>query len=136
MANLDGTDDVFDSRDVVERLEEIETWIEELKSEIGDNSHPDDYVSEREDLDDLAQEREALESLRDEFDTRDFEDGITLISEADFENYARELAEDIGAYDPDAGWPNGYIDWERAARDLRIDYTAVEFHGVTYWGRA
>lgn len=38
-----------------------------------------------------------------------------------FEVYAQELAEDCGMIDPDAGWPNSYIDWERAARDLMMD---------------
>lgn len=27
------------------------------------------------------------------------------------------------------------IDWERAAEELRMDYTAVDFDGVTYWVR-
>lgn len=34
------------------------------------------------------------------------------------EDYAEELAESIGAINSDASWPNSYIDWERAARDL------------------
>lgn len=38
------------------------------------------------------------------------------------EDYAQQFAEDIGAVDPDASWPNSYIDWERAARDLFLDY--------------
>lgn len=125
MANLDGTDDVFDSRDVIERLEEIEDEMVEAEDE-----------ARFDDVEDLAQEREILESLRNEFDHREFEDGVILISDDYFVDYAQELAEDIGAYDPDAGWPNAYIDWERAADDLRMDYSAVEFHGVTYWGRA
>lgn len=27
------------------------------------------------------------------------------------------------------------VDWERAARELQMDYTPVEFDGVTYWVR-
>lgn len=48
---------------------------------------------------------------------------------------AQELAEDIGAIDSDAVWPNNCIDWERVARELQMDYTAVDFSGVTYWTR-
>lgn len=123
MANLDGTDDVFDSRDVVERINELTQILEDPEFYNDGDS-------------DEADELSALTALRDEFDHREFEDGITLISEADFENYARELAEDIGAYNPDAGWPNGYIDWAGAAQALQMDYTPVVFHGETYWGRA
>lgn len=39
------------------------------------------------------------------------------------EDFAMDLAESIGAIDPDAGWPLGYIDWNRAARDLMMDYS-------------
>lgn len=41
------------------------------------------------------------------------------------EEYAENLAEDIGAVDPHASWPNVYIDWGRAARDLFLDYYDV-----------
>lgn len=60
---------------------------------------------------------------------------VTLIRDSYFVEYAQQLAEDIGAIDPDASWPNGYIDWERAARDLQMDYTSVEYQGTTYWYR-
>lgn len=39
------------------------------------------------------------------------------------EDFAQELADDLGCINPDAGWPNSYIDWERAARDLFMDYS-------------
>lgn len=101
---------------------------------------------------DLAAELEQLESL-DELDPTETERkaqlielhdavgdewpyGALLIPEADFEDYARELAEDIGAVDPNAGWPLKYIDWEAAANALRIDYTDVTFDGTDYLFRA
>lgn len=59
-----------------------------------------------------------------------------LILESDFESYAEELANDIGAIDLDAGWPASYIDWERAARDLSMDYTSVSYDGQDYLYRA
>ena len=47
------------------------------------------------------------------------------------EEYAQDLAESIGAIDSDASWPLSYIDWERAARDLMMDYyTFVTPEGV------
>lgn len=65
----------------------------------------------------------------------DWEYGEQFICDDYFEDYARELARDIGAIDPNAGWPNGFIDWEAAADELRMDYTSFELDGVTYWSR-
>jgi antirestriction protein len=44
------------------------------------------------------------------------------------EAFAEQLAEDCGLIDDDASWPNTYIDWERAARDLFLggDYYSSE----------
>ncbi len=60
----------------------------------------------------------------------------TMIPASDFTEYAQELAEDIGAIDPDAKWPVYCIDWERAARELKMDYTSVRVNGTTYYFRA
>ncbi len=60
---------------------------------------------------------------------------LTLIRYSHFRDYAQELAEDIGALPSDAQWPTNCIDWDQAARELRMDYTSVEFHDVTYWTR-
>jgi hypothetical protein len=56
----------------------------------------------------------------------------TLIPEDEFEDYARELAEDIGAIPAGMGWPLYCIDWERAARELSADYNRVTFRGTDY----
>jgi len=66
----------------------------------------------------------------------DWDDGETLIADHYFEEYAQELAEDIGAINRDASWPNNYIDWEAAARALQQDYTSVEYGDTTYWMRS
>jgi hypothetical protein len=77
-----------------------------------------------------------LEDLENEMDARAFKDGETLIPETDFEDYARQLAEDIGAIPDDAGWPCTCIDWEQAARELAMDYTSVTYQGTDYLVRA
>lgn len=59
-----------------------------------------------------------------------------MIHERYFTEHAEQLADDIGAIDRDAGWPLTYIDWEAAARDLKVDYTEVTFGGHTYYWRA
>lgn len=56
----------------------------------------------------------------------------TLIHDSYFEQYARDLADDIGL---PAGWPADYIDWEAAANALQRDYRSCEYVGQTYWYR-
>jgi hypothetical protein len=58
----------------------------------------------------------------------------TLIRESHFEDYAQQLAEDIGH--TATGWPFDYVDWELAADALKQDYSTAEFNGVTYYYRS
>jgi antirestriction protein len=60
---------------------------------------------------------------------------VTMVCDSYFQDYAQELAEDIGAINKDATWPNTCIDWEQAARELRMDYSSVEYGNTTYWYR-
>jgi antirestriction protein len=61
--------------------------------------------------------------------------GVTLIPEDDFVDYAEQLAEDLGMV-KDQSWPYCHIDWDAAADSLRMDYSSVEFDGVSYLFRA
>ena len=89
-----------------------------------------------ENLDNIDTERlEALRDLRDEVGD-EWQYGVTLVPEDSFEDYARELAEDIGAIPSDYSWPASHIDWTAAAGALRMDYTSADFQGVTYLFRA
>jgi antirestriction protein len=72
---------------------------------------------------------DALEHQGDMYDP-------TMIADGYFVDYARELAEDIGAINPDASWPLSYIDWEAAADALRVDYVTVSYAGDDYLIRA
>ena len=119
---FDGTDQTLDSRDVIER-------IENLRAEIGDAA-PDDYVSEREDLAILEEFAKAASEVPD------WEHGETFISDAYFEQYAEELARDIGAISDTDQWPVYFIDWEKAADALKQDYSEYTLNGFTYWARA
>ena len=60
---------------------------------------------------------------------------VTLIDDLYFKTYAQDLAEEIGAINADATWPNNCIDWDKAARELRMDYTCVAVAGRDYWTR-
>lgn len=65
----------------------------------------------------------------------DWRYGETLIADSYFEEYAREFAEDIGATKDSDSWPGNCIDWKQAARELQMDYSAIEYDGTTYWIR-
>ena len=116
---INNTSDIIDSRDVIERIAELE--------QARDIADLDD--DETEELAALVAFAEAGSSVED------WEYGAGFVRDSYFEEYARELADDIGAIDANASWPLSCIDWEQAARELRMDYTAVEFDGVTYWVR-
>jgi len=117
-------EDVIDSRDVIARIEEIEDLLED--GELLD--------TEREEL---VEELRVLKKLAEEGKSAspDWEYGVPLIRDSYFKEYAQDYAEDIGAINSDASWPYTCIDWEQAARELRMDYTAVYFDGVIYWVR-
>jgi hypothetical protein len=58
-----------------------------------------------------------------------------LIPQSEFQDYAQELASDVGMVDTDSAI-YAYVDWERWADALKMDYTSVEFDGNTYWIRS
>jgi len=60
------------------------------------------------------------------------QNGLFFIDEDYFEDYAKELAADLGVISSDLEWPCTHIDWSEAADALRQDYTEVEFDGNTY----
>ena len=118
MAGVDNAEDILDSRDIIERIEELEN----------DEDRDDCDNIELEQLRKLAEDGENHAS--------DWKYGATLIRDSYFEDYARELAEDCGMIPRDLAWPCTCIDWEQAARELRMDYASLDFDGVKYWVRA
>lgn len=71
--------------------------------------------------------------------TEDWRHGAQLIRESYFETHARELASECGPSREVAAvlenWPYRCIDWKQAAEELQMDYTSVDFDGVTYYVR-
>lgn len=118
------TNNMIDTRDLHDRYNELQEKIEEKESEV---LSPADILT--------------FEELSDWEELSDMEDGIpdfwhgeTLIPEDEFEEYAEELADDLGMLH-DAGWPVIHIDWAAAADSLRQDYTEFEWQGTTYLAR-
>lgn len=119
-------DDIIDSRDIIARVEEIE----EFKESEGLISNDD-----QEELMLLSNFLEELKGNGGDEQWRGDWYPVTLVRDSYFKEYAQELAEDIGAIPADNAWPCTCIDWDQAARELRMDYTSAEFDGVTYWFR-
>ena len=162
---ISNTDNVLDSRDIIARIEYLESERESLTDAVDtvqetlDDLDASDFeeVSEFEEAeqttkDELAtaqanvkdwdesdegQELTKLKAFAEEAESSssDWSYGATLIHEDYFEDYARDLAAE-GDYDmKNELWPYTCIDWEKAAEELKQDYTSVDFGGETYWVR-
>jgi hypothetical protein len=129
-----------DLESLKEALDDAHTKIEDLQGDA--EATEDDRLDAESELDDAlsgfgddeAKELEAIEELERDIGelTRH---GGSLIHESNFEDYARQLAEDIGAIDRNASWPLHCIDWRQAAEELKQEYTCVTFDGEDYFHR-
>ena len=115
-ARVSNNEDYLDTRDIIERIEELESRTED------------------DEADELAMLKALIEKVRSVSEDTP-EDGCQLIRDSYFEEYAEEFAADIGAINENAQWPLNYIDWAAAADQLQMDYSEVDFDGVTYWVR-
>jgi hypothetical protein len=141
---IDRYEDIIDSREIEERISEIELeatgrW----EAEYDPNGEGVSY-GELADVDHYAylddEDAEELRSLRalaleGASVSEDWTYGATLVRDSYFVTYAQEFADDIGAVPDDLSWPASCIDWDKAAWELRMDYSSVDFDGVTYWVR-
>ena len=122
---FDSNEDMLDLRDLVKELDDLR-GLEDMADE-----------DDRSELERLESIEAALKSDLGTDDLAGYaEDEPTLIRDSYFEEYAQELADDIGAIDKDARWPLTHIDWEAAARELKYDYSAVDIEDVRYWIRS
>jgi hypothetical protein len=121
---ISNSDDIIDSRDVIARIEELHDIATDESLDSDERTHANNELA-------------VLQALQEEAEgyAPDWKHGAALIRDSYFKEYAQELADDIGAINSEATWPNNCIDWDRAARELQMDYTSVEFDGVTYWVR-
>jgi hypothetical protein len=116
------SEDHIDSRDLIELRESLASELEYTS------------VDSSPSREELTEAIAAIDKLA-ESGIEDWPYGAHFIADYAFEDYARELAEDLGAIDRDASWPLTYIDWPAAADALKMDYTTVDFLGTTYYVR-
>ncbi len=115
---IDNTQDVIDSRDIIARIEELE-GIENQGSE------------EAQELAILLKVQEQAE------DCADYQYGEVLIRESYFTDYIKELIDDCYELPKEfnsGAWPWRHmtLDYESAADEAKDDYTHIDFDGVTY----
>ena len=123
---IDNTDDVIDSRDVIERIETLESLKADHDDDPEGGHFSDEDALELRDLRALA--NEAIQY------SGDWEYGSSLIRDSYFTDYAREMLEDCGDIPKDL--PHYIaVDWDQTALNIRVDYTPIDFGGVTYWVR-
>lgn len=86
---------------------------------------------------DNGDDLKALKSLDEQASgyASDWRHGASLIRDSHFQRYAEQTAEDLGLIQRKVSWPYTCIDWEKAAYELQMDYTSVDYDGVTYWIR-
>lgn len=95
---------------------------------IHEGSIDPDYWNYREVVDSSHLDAEVFEAAEDcDIPYQNVEDAYQGEYRSD-EEFAQELADSCGLVNEEATWPNNYIDWERAARDLMFDYTESDGH--------
>ena len=133
MTAIRNTDDLIDSRDVIARIEELAAELDGATL----NEETSTWKLDGVDMNEQREELDKLEALaaQGEDYAPDWSHGETMIHDGYFQDYAEQLADDIGAINSEATWPNNCIDWGRAARELKMDYTQIDFDGAVYWVR-
>lgn len=122
---IDTSNDLIDSRDIIARIAEL-------------SDQRDDWTGSQADwlATDEGHELEALETLAGEAEgyADDWHHGVTLIRDTYFVEYVQDLLVDCGTIPSNLpSWVE--LDWEATAKNVQVDYTAVELDGITYWVR-
>ena len=127
IASIDLTADIIDTRDIIERFEQLET-------EMPDNDNEVRNWTDLEEYSDLQEILRDIKGLGGDEQWRGDWYPLTLIRESYFTAYTKDLLEDCGTIPRDfPAWIA--IDWERTAAALQSDYTDVDIIGVTYFTR-
>ncbi len=130
---IDQYADILDVRDIIARVEELESDIEDMTET--------EHTGHQPTADALTEELTALRAFLEEMAGAGGDEQwrgdwypVTLIRDSYFVDYVQDLLADCGQIP--ANLPHYiHIDWERTARDIRVDYSGADFHGVTYWFR-
>lgn len=155
MTTFNSSSDVIDSRDIIDRIEELEgtlqaaheealadastnldfeEWVEAVYADAGP-AHCHEYHGEAEEY----RELKALEGQAES--SPDWQYGESLINEDYFTDYIEELIKDCYEMPKDMNsgnwpWRHMVMDYESAAEEAKVDYMEVSFWGNTFLIRA
>lgn len=145
---------ILDTRDLQDRLDELQKLkeaLEDARTDVDELLAIDASEKTESWESDLSEARDTLEQAETEFssdeqdeltelealseEVSEWSSGNQLIPEDDFEDYCKELCEDIGDIPRD--FPSYIvIDWESTAQNLKADYSEIEYQGTTYLYRS
>lgn len=127
MSDLSIEDEMIDTRDLVEYLD----YFNDIREDEGEAAF-NDAVKKESSVSNYEALKELDELVKDELS--DYGYGETLINDSYFEDYCRQLCEDIGAVSPEFPvWIE--IDWSSTAENLSVDYKEYHVGGETFWAR-
>ena len=129
---IDNTQDIIDVRDIIERVEELESSIQDYENEDGDIELRDEHISQKKELEEL---RGVLSELAGYGGDEQFEGDwypVSLIHDNYFETAMDELLEDIGDIPRDLPC---YLTITVDYVALKQDYSSVDIGSETYWYR-
>lgn len=140
--SIDRYSDIIDSREVIDRIEELyDEFLEATEAE-EDIDEGMKYGMSDDDwrfglTDDDAEELYSLlqfeRSARSE---SEWDFGMTFIRDSHFVEYVQELITELGYVSENMPeFIRHNIDWEGVASDLQSDYSEYEYDGVMYWAR-
>lgn len=140
---------IIDTRDLIEKrtqlIEDIiflfnETFntdyedfevVEKLVHEETSSNIPDHLLDEfSHENEDIFEEIKEIDNIENELGS-EFNYGVELIDEDDFEEYTENLIDELGYNIP----PFIVIDWDQTAETIKEDYTSVNYNGITYLAR-
>jgi len=135
---VDLTADTIDVRDIIARVEELESESVAHANDDDDDARTAAWAAANpDDVAELAALRAILDQLKGYGGDEEWRGDwypVTLISERTFEDHARELLEECGTIPRDLPWYVA-IDWETTAENIRVDYTSVDVGSTVYWYR-
>lgn len=145
--DISNSADVIDSRDITNRIEELEDERMETSKD-AESDHLQDGESAEDAADfamcalnewDRSGDGEALRILKAianeaEHTAPGWPRGKILIRDSYFQTYLKALCEETGDIPSDLP-PYIIIDWERTTKCIRENDVAIDYNGVQYWIR-
>lgn len=135
---------VFDSRDLIEYMEELQSTIVDAYND----ENPDNELTDIDEIEDQASEEfltnyqteieewNELTAFANDLDgAPDFQHGEGIIHENYWDEYVEEMLKDTGYISSDLpSWI--VIDWSGTANNVSADYITATYQGDTYYIRA